>query len=99
MCFFFLVSYVGSSLKELEGLHLTCLPSQLALNNGVCGPPMYQSSGEQSIETLGLDYISVGGCIGTLFGYCCFTFFISYLAIRSGDRTHTQRTYGHARAQ
>jgi hypothetical protein len=38
--------------------------------------------GEQFIESLGLDYISLGGCIGTLIGYIFVCRVVAYLAIR-----------------
>jgi ABC-type multidrug transport system ATPase subunit len=69
-------AYVGVSLNELSGLELHCDAGQLV--NGVC--PF--TSGEQFIHTLGLDYISMNGCIGVLFGYIFATRIVAYLAIR-----------------
>lgn len=69
-------AYVGISLNELQGLQLSCLPNEL--RNGVC--PI--TSGEQIIDVLGLDYISIGACAGVLIGYVVFCRVLAYLGIR-----------------
>jgi len=68
--------YVGISLNELTGLKLTCLDSEL--KDGVC--PI--TSGEQTIELLGLDYLSIGACAGILIAYIIICRCIAYVAIR-----------------
>ncbi|CAF2793406.1 unnamed protein product [Rotaria sp. Silwood2] len=54
--------YVRLSLNELEGLKLTCTASEIALGKCI-------TDGEVTIRDLGLDYISIGGCIGVLFAF------------------------------
>ena len=39
-------------------------------------------SGEATIEQLGLDYISIGGCAGVLVGYIVVCRLVAYLGIR-----------------
>jgi hypothetical protein len=64
--------YVGISLNELTGLDLAC---SLA-DKTKC------STGAGKIAELGLDYISIEGCIGTLIGMIFFFRFLSYLGVR-----------------
>ena len=54
----------GTSLNELQGLTLTCTPSQ-RLANGQCPVP----DGEYTIKQLGLNYLSIGQCAGILISY------------------------------
>jgi len=68
-------AYVGSSLNELQGLTLSCTDAQVSA--GTC-----IRTGEETIDKLGLDYISIGGCIGVLIGYLAFVILISYIAVR-----------------
>lgn len=66
-------SYVGIALNEFSGLELKC--DQAA---GVkCTP-----DGQTSIVALGLDSISLGGCIGVLCGYVCFCQIVAFIAVR-----------------
>ncbi|CAF4738286.1 unnamed protein product [Rotaria sp. Silwood1] len=67
--------YVGLSLNELEGLKLTCTASELA--SGKC-----ITDGEATIRDLGLDYISIGGCIGVLFAFIIGCRAIAFFGIR-----------------
>lgn len=69
-------AYVGVSQNELNGLDLYCKPDELV--DGRC--PI--TSGQQTIDALGLDYISIGGCIGVLCGYIIFCRGVAYLAIK-----------------
>ncbi|PSC67254.1 ABC transporter G family [Micractinium conductrix] len=56
-------TYMGVALNELHGLVLTCTPEQLAkAPGGVC--PI--TSGEQTINTLDLDQLSIGANAGVL---------------------------------
>lgn len=71
-------SYIGVSLNELNGLNLHCTESELNDNGGVCP----YTRGEQFIDSLDLDYISMGGCIGVLIGYIFLCRVIAYIAIR-----------------
>lgn len=72
-------TYTGVSLVELEGLTYTCTSEQLQPPvNGTC--PV--TTGQQTIDTLGLDYISIGGCVGVLFALMFGLRFLAYLAIR-----------------
>lgn len=69
--------YVGLSLNELTGLKLTCNENDIRIGRCV-------TEGEVTIKELGLDYISVGGCIAVLLtmiiGYRAIAFFgIRYL--------------------
>lgn len=64
--------YVGISLNELQGLDLTCNLSDVSK----C------STGQSKITELGLDYISIGGCIGVLLSMIVLFRFIAYLGVR-----------------
>ncbi|CAM6115385.1 unnamed protein product [Calypogeia fissa] len=68
--------YVAISQNELHGLQLYCLPTEL--KNGVC--PI--TTGQQTINSLGLDYITIGDCAGILIVYIIFSRFVAYLGIR-----------------
>jgi ATP-binding cassette subfamily G (WHITE) protein 2 len=56
---------------------LTCTPQQ-ALPGGAC--PV--ATGEQTIQQLGLSYLSIGGCAAVLVGYILFCRLIAYLGVR-----------------
>ncbi|GLC55425.1 hypothetical protein PLESTB_000985900 [Pleodorina starrii] len=71
-------TYVGISLNELHDLQLYCTPSQINKQTGSCPT----TTGEQTIASLGLDYISIGGCAGDLIGYIIFCRLIAYLGVR-----------------
>lgn len=70
-------TYVGISLNELRGLELYCKPSQFTAA-GTC--PL--TSGDQVITNLGLDFLSVGQCIGILILFITGTRLIAYLGVR-----------------
>ncbi|KAG2438719.1 hypothetical protein HXX76_005264 [Chlamydomonas incerta] len=70
-------TYVGISLNELTGLELYCTPPQLNAQ-GKC--PI--TSGEQTINALGLDYLNMGQCAGILVAYIFICRFIAYLGVR-----------------
>ncbi|KXZ51257.1 hypothetical protein GPECTOR_13g744 [Gonium pectorale] len=70
-------TYVGISLNELHGLELHCTPSQLN-SAGKC--PI--TSGEQTIKSLGLDYIGIADCVGILIAYIVICRVIAYLGVR-----------------
>lgn len=70
--------YVGASLVELQDLEYTC-PVVNATSNVTAA---CVRTGEQTIATLGLDYISIGGCIGVLFGYIIALRIVGWLAVR-----------------
>eukprot|EP00026_Physarum_polycephalum_P005293 Phypoly_transcript_05325.p1 GENE.Phypoly_transcript_05325~~Phypoly_transcript_05325.p1 ORF type:complete len:643 (+),score=84.35 Phypoly_transcript_05325:233-1930(+) len=70
-------TYVGISLNELHGLAITCTPAQLNAK-GVC--PI--SSGEQTIESLGLDKYTMHQCALILVAMIIFFRAAAYLAIR-----------------
>ncbi len=67
--------YVGISLNELTGLQLTCTVNETA--SGTC-----IKNGEAIIKSLGLDYISIGGCIGALFAFIIGCRAIAFFGIR-----------------
>lgn len=67
-------TYTGISLNELTGLQLTC--ENLA-HNAVC-----ITSGEETIQRLGLDYMSIGASAGVLVIYIFLTRLIAYLGVR-----------------
>jgi len=75
-------AYVAISLNELSGLRLHCTDAER--RPGVDGAPgeCPISTGEQTIDQLGLDFISMGGAIGVLVGYIIFCRIVSYIAIR-----------------
>lgn len=66
-------TYVGISLNELEGLVLSCADA----GSNKCIP-----DGETTIRSLGLDYISIGGCIGVLIAFIIFCRVVAYLGVR-----------------
>ena len=67
--------YVGLSLNELSGLKLTCTANETL--SGKC-----IENGEYNIKDLGLDYISIGGCIGVLFAFIIGCRAIAFFGIR-----------------
>lgn len=69
-------TYIGVSLNELTGLKLQCKTTEL--KNGVCGI----TTGEQTIKSLGLDYITIGGCIGALIGFITITRLVAFAGVR-----------------
>ncbi len=66
-------TYVGISLNELEGLVLSCANA----GTNPCIP-----NGEVTIQQLGFNYISIGGCIGTLIAFIIFCRIVAYLGVR-----------------
>jgi ATP-binding cassette subfamily G (WHITE) protein 2 len=64
-------TYVGVALNELQGLTIHC-PA------GATNCP----AAATTIDTLGLDYITIGGCIGALFAYIVGLRIIAYFFIR-----------------
>jgi ABC-type transport system involved in multi-copper enzyme maturation permease subunit len=70
-------AYVGISLNEQHGLVLSCTDAQRNAA-GRCPVP----DGQTTIDNLGLDFISMNGCIGVLFAYIIFCRIVAYLAIR-----------------
>mmetsp|Transcript_2878 Transcript_2878/g.7606 ORF Transcript_2878/g.7606 Transcript_2878/m.7606 type:complete len:228 (+) Transcript_2878:69-752(+) len=70
--------YTAIGLNELDGLKLVCTPSELDPIDGSC--PV--TSGQQTIDKLGLNYISIGGCFGVLLIYIVFVRAIAYLGLR-----------------
>uniref|UniRef100_A0A7I4AWE4 ABC transporter domain-containing protein n=1 Tax=Physcomitrium patens TaxID=3218 RepID=A0A7I4AWE4_PHYPA len=69
-------TYTAISLNELHGLKIRCSPSEYVA--GAC--PI--TSGEQTIKSLGLDYLNIGSCITILIFYILITRIIAYLGIR-----------------
>ena len=69
-------SYIGISLNELTGLEIVCTPGQL--KNGVC--PI--TNGEETIQSLGLDYITKEQAAGFLLLFIIVTRMIAYLGLR-----------------
>jgi ATP-binding cassette subfamily G (WHITE) protein 2 len=67
-------TYVGVSLNELTGLVLSCAG---AASNSTC-----ITNGETTIQQLGLDYISIGGCIGVLLAFIIFCRAVAFLGVR-----------------
>ncbi|KIY98214.1 hypothetical protein MNEG_9748 [Monoraphidium neglectum] len=70
-------SYEGVSLNELDGLVVTCTPSQLA-PDGSC--PI--TSGQQTIDKLGLGYINIWGAALALIGFIIVTRALAYVGVR-----------------
>jgi ATP-binding cassette subfamily G (WHITE) protein 2 len=72
-------AYVGVSLNEMNGLKLKCTAAEL--KNGVC--PI--TSGDYSINLLGLDFMpvhTITGCAFVLVAYILFFRFVAYLGLR-----------------
>jgi hypothetical protein len=67
--------YIGISLNEWGDLKLTCTANDT--NSGNCIP-----NGEIIIQSLGFDYISIGGCIGVFFSFIILYRIIAFLGIR-----------------
>lgn len=68
-------TYVGASLNELEGLKLTC-------TNRHPDDVLCTRNGEAIIKELGLDYISIPGCIGALVAFIIICRLIAFLGVR-----------------
>ncbi len=68
-------TYVGTSLNELQGLKLTCTDMDREKLSCI-------ENGETTIRELGLDYITIGGCIGALIGYIIICRVIAFLGVR-----------------
>lgn len=69
-------TYTAISLNELRHLKIRCTDSEYV--GGVC--PI--TSGEQTITSLGLDYLNIGSCATILIFYILITRAIAYLGIR-----------------
>lgn len=69
-------AYVGVALNELHGLTLHCTPQQLV--GGVC--PV--TSGQPTIDSLGLAFITIPQCAGALIAMIVGFRAIGYLALR-----------------
>lgn len=70
-------SYEGVSLNELTGLTVTCTPAQLA-PDGTCPT----TSGQQTIDKLGLGYITVWGAALSLVGFVIVARTLAYIGVR-----------------
>eukprot|EP01113_Clastostelium_recurvatum_P040181 TRINITY_DN6221_c1_g3_i1.p1 TRINITY_DN6221_c1_g3~~TRINITY_DN6221_c1_g3_i1.p1 ORF type:complete len:685 (-),score=161.23 TRINITY_DN6221_c1_g3_i1:74-2128(-) len=70
-------AYVGGALNELKDLTLTCTPAQLNAQ-GKC--PV--TSGQQTIDQLGLDKFPISLCMGILFLYVVLCRVGAFVAIR-----------------
>eukprot|EP01126_Amoeba_proteus_P050240 TRINITY_DN591_c0_g1_i18.p1 TRINITY_DN591_c0_g1~~TRINITY_DN591_c0_g1_i18.p1 ORF type:complete len:459 (-),score=68.82 TRINITY_DN591_c0_g1_i18:184-1560(-) len=73
-------TYVGVSLNELHGLQYNCTSKQLVTQGNMTYCPV--TTGEQTIASLGLDYISIGACIAILLAYSIGFRFFAYLGVR-----------------
>jgi len=72
-------TYIGISLNELTGLKLTCTPAELAVAaGGVC--PI--TSGEQVIQTLGMEKYHMWECALVLLAMILFFRIVAYCAMR-----------------
>ena len=69
-------TYTAISLNELRGLRIVCAANEYV--DGVC--PI--TSEQQTITSLGLDYLSIGSCVTILIFYILITRAIAYLGIR-----------------
>lgn len=67
-------AYVGVSLNELQGLKLSCTPLQIAAGT-VC-------TGEQTIQQLDLNYLTMSQCAGILLSYIFICRLVCYFALR-----------------
>ena len=68
-------TYIGASLNELQGLKLTCTNSDREKLSCI-------ENGQAIIRELGLDYISIIGCIAALVGYIVVCRAIAFLGVR-----------------
>jgi ATP-binding cassette subfamily G (WHITE) protein 2 len=66
-------AYVGVALNELGGLDLVCDKPDIS---------KCIRTGEESISLLGLDYITIPGCIGVLLSMIVVFRFIAYVGVR-----------------
>jgi len=73
-------AYVAVANIELTGLVYNCTPAELVTVNGTKKCPT--TSGNQTIDSLGLGYLSIGGCAGVLIGYIIAFRIFAYLGIR-----------------
>jgi len=73
-------SYVGVSLNELGGLVYNCTESQFVTVNGSTTCPV--TSGEEVMETLGLNYLPIYACVLTLIGYIIACRILAYLGAK-----------------
>eukprot|EP01127_Copromyxa_protea_P019219 TRINITY_DN6182_c0_g1_i1.p1 TRINITY_DN6182_c0_g1~~TRINITY_DN6182_c0_g1_i1.p1 ORF type:complete len:624 (-),score=96.66 TRINITY_DN6182_c0_g1_i1:165-2036(-) len=73
-------AYVGVSLNELQGLTYECSEKELVNVNGTATCPI--TDGEQTIETLGMNFLTIGGCIGVLIGYIIGFRILAFVGIR-----------------
>eukprot|EP00798_Chlamydomonas_sp_ICE-L_P023416 gene23416-30690_t len=69
-------TYVAISQNELNGLDLHCTEQQL---NAIGECPT--TSGEQVVDRLGLDYVSIPQCAGILISYIAITRALAYLGL------------------
>jgi ATP-binding cassette, subfamily G (WHITE), member 2 len=68
-------TFVGICLNELQGLTLKCTQDEQTKNRLDCFP-------DELIKDSGYDYITIGGCIGSLFAYIIICRFFAFLGVR-----------------
>jgi len=68
-------TFVGIALNELQDLQLTCTADDIAKFSCI-------TNGETLIQDRGYDYITIGGCIGSLLAYIIFCRFVAFLGVR-----------------
>jgi ATP-binding cassette subfamily G (WHITE) protein 2 len=68
-------TYVAIATNELSGLTLTCTPAEVAASKCI-------TSGETTIQTLGLSQYSIPLCAGVLVVYIIVCRFMAYLGLR-----------------
>jgi len=73
-------AYVGCAQNELYGLTYNCTKAELITVNGTTECPV--SNGTQYLDSLGLNYITLGDCIGIMLSYIVGLRFIAYLGVR-----------------
>lgn len=73
-------TYMGISLNELSDLELYCKPNEYRMDNGIQTCPI--TKGQQTIDALGLDMLTLGQNIGILISYIVIARFIAFLGLR-----------------
>ena len=76
-------SFVGASLNELQGLHLTCERSKGSLISNISNQTAKCiKQGEELIQDCGYDQLSIIGCIAILLGFIIFCRTWAFIGVR-----------------
>lgn len=76
-------SFVGAALNELDGLKLSCDDVRTTVFNATYSfNNTCITTGQFSIKDKGYDNLSIGACIGALFGFIIFCRGVAFLGVR-----------------